>query len=334
MDAQIKPLGRREHPAVDTGDRSTVEHSPMRCEAGHENLEAARFCRECGVQLAPPPPPEPPPPPPPTPHPNPQLPPPPPRDAPPVRYTPIDEVTEAELAEADTPTKRLSEPLATTTPEARHRFRPWVAAVGAVVLVLSTVGAAGYVLRQNENGKCAAGVRWRQRVTTQPEQALIGVQPEPIVGIVIGGALIGFPSAAEFAAMGFTDFNEISRKEFDSIDRVPEEGLLLHERDLPDRPGRYYYSAGGAIFQVRDLVALESIDVDPATAVLIPRFGLDGAPRNPPNGTLLRPRGDDRTWVIKRGVRKVATDICDGARIVVLPRDPQMLADIPTAPVR
>jgi hypothetical protein len=79
-------------------------------------------------------------------------------------------------------------------------------------------------------------------------------------GIVHGGALIGFPDQQEAAAMVHVDdFVAMDQSEFDAIDRVPREGRLFRERSSAGQPGRYFYSAAGAVFEVKHLNGLAAV---------------------------------------------------------------------------
>ena len=54
--------------------------------------------------------------------------------------------------------------------------------------------------------------------------------------------------------------------------------------------------------------------------------------RAPPTGTLLRVGGEDDTWVVDGGARRLADSVCDDARRSPLPADRDLLDDIPVAP--
>lgn len=95
-------------------------------------------------------------------------------------------------------------------------------------------------------------------------------------------------------------------------------------------PGRY--SAGGAVYQVRNAEALNPLDVDAQDPIPIPSYGFDGAPRIPKTGTLLRPKGSRQTWIIDGGARRPVRNVCRDARINDLPVEAQVLDEIPTAP--
>jgi Taurine catabolism dioxygenase TauD, TfdA family len=152
------------------------------------------------------------------------------------------------------------------------------------------------------------------------------------VAIIRGGARIGFPSGDEFSAMGFTNYVPISEVDYTAIDLAPRDGLLFQERAFDGGPGRFYYSGGGAVYQVRDVATLRAVGVDADSPVEIPAHGLDGAPRIPETGTLRRPRGGETTWIIDGGARSEVTDACADARVVVLPGDSQVLDEIPIGP--
>lgn len=348
----------------------------MHCVNGHHNRDDARFCRECGLRLAPEPlypPPHPPPPPvreresspPPVRAPEPPppaaaapvatepapiepVPPPPERQA--VAQPDVDEHVGVPLpvANQDAPTLPpvsamvddgdpvpAKQPAASpppSRPPAPKRRRVRLAAVVAPLVVVAVAGVGGFLAGRRGGGRCDAGVKWSQRSTNRLDGSLLLLGKQ--AAIVYGGARIGFPSPEEAAAMFARDFKEVTRDEWDSMDTVPREGLVLRERPHEGGPNRYYYSTGGAVFQVRDPRTLEKLGVDPDTAIVIPSFGLDGTRRVPPAGTLLRRVGDDQTWVIDGGSRRTADRVCDGARVVTLPRDQRVLEEIPTTPAR
>ena len=215
-------------------------------------------------------------------------------------------------------------------PRARRRRNRWLVPVGAGVLSVLIIGLIAELALKRDTAAvaCEPGVAWEQRPTNRPEGTplLTGTQ----AGIVHGGALIGFPNQQEAAAMGHvSDFVQVTQREFDSIDRVPRQGLLFRERSIPGAKGRYFYSAGGAVYQVRDLRSLSSLSIRPRDAIVIPIDGLDGARRVPPSGTLIRVHGAHKTWAIDGGSRRRARHVCNGARTVALPRDRNLLAAIP-----
>jgi hypothetical protein len=215
-----------------------------------------------------------------------------------------------------------------------RRTDPWAfVAIGLIVVI--GLGAALYALRRGRDGAkgpCEAGAKWAQAPTNRTEGTVLSSGSE--AGIVHGGALIGFPSQAEAAAMGHVDdFVAIDRSEFDAIDRVPREGLLFRERSIAGEPGRYFYSAAGAVFEVKHLRGLQAVGLTPSNAIPIPRHGLDSARRVPPTGTLLRIGGEDDTWVVDGGARRIADRVCDDALRSPLPADPTLLDAIPLAPV-
>ncbi len=212
-----------------------------------------------------------------------------------------------------------------------RRTDPWAfVAIGLVVVI--GLGAALVVLRRDDKqGPCEAGTKWRQAPTNRTEGTPLSTGTE--AGIIAGGALIGFSSRTEAAAMGHVDdFVSVGRSEFDAIDRVPREGLLFRERSSTGVPGRYFYSAEGAVFEVRNLRGLGAVGLTPSNAIPIPRDGLDSARRIPPTGTLLRIGDDDTTWVIDGGARRFADSVCDNARRPPLPADRHLLDAIPIAP--
>jgi len=225
-----------------------------------------------------------------------------------------------------------SSPPATTPPVASRERRgraPWMfaLAIGALAVILGSVGAV-LVSRDHADGPCELGVRWRQRAAAWPDGTAL--RTDRRAGIVEGGALIAFQSRDEATAMGHVDdFVEIAGAEFDAIDRVPRERMLFRERTVLGVGGRYYYSGGGAIFEVGDPESLAPLGIDLASAVEIPVDGLRHAGRVPPSGTLLRIAGEDQAWVVANGKRHGAGRACDRARVVVLPRDRRVLDAIP-----
>jgi hypothetical protein len=131
--------------------------------------------------------------------------------------------------------------------------------------------------------------------------------------------------------MGFDSYRSLAEEEFDALDRRPRDGTLLKERGYPTT-GRLFYSVAGATFEIRDPGKLRAIGVDPDAAVLVPHNGLDTAPRAPRSGTLLHLQGTDQTWVIDGGARRLAGEICRGARVATLPSSRGVLDAIPIAP--
>ncbi len=108
-----------------------------------------------------------------------------------------------------------------------------------LVAVLS-VGLFAFAFnRDKKTVVCESGVKWQQRPTSRIDGTVLS-NGAAEAGIFWGGALIGFPSQQEAAAMGHTnDFVVVSNAEFHSIDSVPREGLLFHERSTPSQPGRW-----------------------------------------------------------------------------------------------
>jgi hypothetical protein len=213
----------------------------------------------------------------------------------------------------------------------RRRTDPWAfVAIGLTVVI--GLGAAFVVLRLDDaKGPCEAGAKWEQAPTNRTEGTVLSSGSE--AGVVHGGALIGFPDQQEAAAMGHVDdFVAVSQSEFDAIDRVPREGLLFRERSTGGRPGRYFYSAAGAVFEVKNLSGLAAVGLTPSNAIPIPRNGLDSARRVPPTGTLLRIGDQDDTWVVDGGARRVADRVCDNGLRSPLPADRDLLDAIPVAP--
>jgi hypothetical protein len=231
----------------------------------------------------------------------------------------------------DLPTPAGARPVEAVPVPPRRRTDPWAfVAIGLIVVI--GLGAALFVLRQDDTkGPCEAGAKWEQAPTNRTEGTVLSSGTE--AGIVHGGALIGFPNQQEAAAMGHVDdFVAVDQPEFDAIDRVPREGLLFHERSSAGAPGRYFYSAAGAVFEVGDLSGLDAVGLTPSNAVPIPRNGLDAARRVPPTGTLLRIGGEDETWVVDGGARRIADSVCDDPLRAPLPADPGLLDAIPVAP--
>jgi hypothetical protein len=201
-------------------------------------------------------------------------------------------------------------------------------------LVVVAVVVAGLVVALRPDGTkvpCEAGRKWEQAPTNRTEGTVLSSGSE--AGIVHGGALVGFPNQQEAAAMGHVDdFISIDQSEFDAIDRVPREGLLFRERSSAGRPGRYFYSAAGAVFEVKNVNGLGAVGLTPSNAIPIPRNGLDSARRVPPTGTLLRIDGEDDTWVVDGGARRVADRVCANALRSPFPADRDLLDAIPVAP--
>jgi hypothetical protein len=229
------------------------------------------------------------------------------------------------------PTPPGATPVDAVPVRSRRGADPWAfVAIGLIVVI--GLGVALFVLRPDDkHGPCEAGAKWEQAPTNRTEGTVVSSGTE--AGIVHGGALIGFPNQQEAAAMGHVDdFVAIEPSEFDAIDRVPREGLLFRERSSAGEPGRYFYSAAGAVFEVRNLSGLDAVGLTPSNAIPIPRHGLDAARRVPPTGTLLRIGGEDDTWVIDGGARRLADSVCDDASRAPLPADHDLLDDIPVAP--
>ncbi|MGZ6978831.1 MAG: protein kinase domain-containing protein, partial [Acidimicrobiia bacterium] len=208
-----------------------------------------------------------------------------------------------------------------------------------IVLGLAVVGLvaiAGFVIaNSNDSGQSAAGcergTRWQQR--TSPYLDGTVVSSDGRVGVIEGGALIGVRSPDELASSGLSAAPTMSltSDEFAAIDTVPRDGLILRERQSEGSPGRTYYATGGAVYQVRRTNSLEQLGLNPAHATTIPAYGLDGATRKPPSGTLLKVQGDRNVWVIDGGARHQATSVCGGAKVNFLPGDPHVLDEIPVS---
>lgn len=124
----------------------------------------------------------------------------------------------------------------------------------------------------------------------------------------------------------------LPRKDYEALDRRPRDGMLMREREAPGgEPGRVFYSVGGGTFQVSDERSLRTLGLDGRDAVVIPRQGLDQAPRSPQTGTLLRLSGSEHTWVINGGTREITKHVCAGARVNKLPPSNGILTAIPMA---
>jgi hypothetical protein len=219
-----------------------------------------------------------------------------------------------------------------------RRGRRWATAAAVGVAIVLVGGGIALATRDSGDaqGICEDGMRWQQHGTTIQDgvpvvRASDGATGPQLAGVLQGGALLAVPDPLEGAAMGFTSYRPINEREFDALDRRPRDGSLLKERGYPDG-GRLFYSVAGATFEIRDPESLEKIGVDPAAAVVVPHNGLDTAPRAPRSGTLLHVQGTDQTWVIDGGARRIAGDICRGARIAILPRSPGVLDAIPITP--
>ncbi len=178
-------------------------------------------------------------------------------------------------------------------------------------------------------GPCETGTRWQQKFSPYADGALIGVTELPEVAIIRGGARVGFPSAKEFAAMGFTSYVPVSAEDYTAIDLAPRDGLLFQERAFEDGPGRFYFSAGGAVYLVSDREALRAFGIDVENPIEIPSHGFDGAPRVPKTGTLLKLDGRRQIWIVDGGARRPITNACGNARINVLPNDSRALDEVP-----
>jgi hypothetical protein len=219
-----------------------------------------------------------------------------------------------------------------------RRRRAWTAALAAGVAIVLAGGAIVLATRDSGDapGICEDGMRWQQHGTTIQDGTPVvreradgtGAQ---LAGVLQGGALLAVPDPAEGAAMGFDSYRSLAEEEFDALDRRPRDGTLLKERGYPTT-GRLFYSVAGATFEIRDPGKLRAIGVDPDAAVLVPHNGLDTAPRAPRSGTLLHLQGTDQTWVIDGGARRLAGEICRGARVATLPSSRGVLDAIPIAP--
>ena len=277
------------------------------CPQGHPNRPEARFCRACGTRLL---------------------------DQPAVPVVPEPEPVAGSLPRARwTHASRAGAPRKEPrSAQVRGRSRRAAAVVGGVLLLVTGALGGMIVLRALDGpgaAACDAGVRWRQRSSPFRDGTAVGNTESNKVAVIQGGARVGFPNPGEFAALGYDEYLPIPEEELAALDTAPRDGLLFRERQFREGPGRLYYSAGGAVYQIRDETALLATRLDPATAIVIPAQGLDGAPRRPPTGTLLRLEGSRTTWVLDGGARRVATDVCTGARVNVLPADERALDDIP-----
>jgi hypothetical protein len=154
--------------------------------------------------------------------------------------------------------------------------------------------------------------------------------------VIVGGAVLGLQSPAEFEASGLTgnERQALTAEQYSKLDTVPRDGLVLRERPPPGSEQRVFYATAGAVFEVRDPSTLRAIGVDPEVAATIPAYGLDAAARVPPSGTLLRVDGTDTVWLIQGGARRKASDVCGGANVNVLPADPDVLDLIPVSAAR
>ncbi len=208
--------------------------------------------------------------------------------------------------------------------------------IAVTVIVVALVGLAGTwaLFRTGHSpaaspAACERGVNWQQR--TSPYVAGTVVQSaEGQVGVIEGGALIGVRSPKEFAASRLGTIQiDLSNQEFARIDRVPHDGLVLQERKGLGSKQRLYLAMAGAVYQVRKPASLRGLGLDPDHATTIPAYGLDGAPRIPPSGSLLQVGGHRPVWVIEGGARHVTT-ACGDAHINVLPDDSTVLNDIPS----
>src|SRR4051812_39050168 len=93
--------------------------------------------------------------------------------------------------------------------------RSWLIGFGVAVLaviafLVGLVAASDDDSSRNTAGPqpttaCEAGVRWQQHNTPYADGTVLGVDSPPQVAIMRGGAKVGFPSPAEFAAMGLTE---------------------------------------------------------------------------------------------------------------------------------
>lgn len=304
----------------------------MDCVNGHENKDSARFCRDCGELLAAAPAKtaggvglpaitpvvpiqveeNPSPQPPPSLHPD-------PRTVPPEVATRQNQAVGPPVGTIEASTPR------------RRRKIGWLIAV--LVLIGTSTGA--YVIGRGSTDDatpiaCERGTTWSQAPNPYPEGTLLSMsEPTSRAGVVHAGALIGFSGQAEADAMGATDFTELPASEYEALDRRPRQGLLFRERAHAGASGRYFYSAAGTVFIVRNTAALRAFGLDTYFPVVVPDRGFDSTAGSPPKSrTLLRLQGSTTTWVIDGGSRRKART-CRGANIVSLPADPKILDGIP-----
>jgi hypothetical protein len=216
--------------------------------------------------------------------------------------------------------------------------RRWIIPVAALIAVATLLFAFGGVLGGSDGSGdahplCDPGIEWHQHQSPYVDGQLVGTPDQGKVAIVFGDARFGFPNAAEYVSLvGDKTYLTITPAEFDAISIAPRDGLLVRERTFDSRaPGRLFLAMGGAVYQVHNPRSLAKIGLNPGSAFEVPTQGLDGTPRIPETGSLLRIGDEQQVWVISGGVRKVASDICPGARINELPSDPHILDEIPKA---
>ena len=208
-----------------------------------------------------------------------------------------------------------------------------IAAV-ATVLVIAAGGTA-LALSESDDpaGACDNGVRWAQTFSPYADGQLIVTKDDTGAAVIQGGARLNFPSPEEYEALvGDASNLRITRSAFDALGTAPKDGLLLRERADSGNTGPLFLSAGGAVFRVRDTATLRGVELDPDAAIVVPSHGLDGTPRTPVTGTLLRRDDSKSVWVIDGGARRLSQNVCAGARINVLPADRHILDDISIAP--
>lgn len=284
----------------------------MRCPEGHDNPDTARLCQACGAELATTAVPIAP-------------------GLPAVSLPPVPAETEGDEFVAKAPTGAGNDAQTEPSPAARRRRR-WIGPVIALVVVVAAVGTVGFLTgRADERGVCEAGVRWEQRPSPFRDGTLIRVSSRLKAAVIQGGARLKFPDKREADAMLASDFRDVTSAEWDALDTVPSEGLVLRERPHKGGTNRVFYSAGGAVYEIHDPETLRGIGVDPSRAIVIPTDGLSQSRKVPPTGMLLRRKGDDTTWVITGARRQAAGELCDGARVITLPRDESVLDAIPLA---
>jgi hypothetical protein len=237
------------------------------------------------------------------------------------------------------PAAKATTPSGRPAKETRRLSWPWIfvaaAAAFAIALIVGLIAQGADDSRSKSPvlpaGPCSAGARWQQKFAPYAEGTVVVVNAPSEAAVILGGARVGFPNPEEFAAMGYTTYTPVQAKDFDAIGLAPRDGLFFHERVSDAGPGHVYYSAGGAVYEIRDRQLLATARQSPKKAIRIPVHGLDGAPRIPKTGTLLRVKGTKRTWIIDGGARRAVANVCSDARVNILPADSHILDDIPTS---
>ena len=229
-------------------------------------------------------------------------------------------------------------PEAVATGELRHRgdARRPIAGRVALALAVLTAGIVAILSFMSADdraaGVCDAGLRWRQPNSPYIDGATVMSADGSGAAIIVGGARLNFPSAEEYRNLvGEKPPLPIARREFDALGSAPRDGVLLRERAFQEGSGRLFLSEGGAVYLVRDEKTVGDVGLSLDAAVTVPSQGLDGSPRKPPTGTLLRRKDVKTVWVMDGGARRPSDEVCAGARINVLPSDPRVLDEIPVA---